>query len=220
MDDAPDTDAARMEATLVAACFEEIAARGWARLSIAAAARAAGIPLDAARRRIPDRCALLLRFGALADAFALKDAPAEGPVRDRLFDLVMRRIDFLQTHREGVIALLRAAPFDPFASALLATASLRSMSWLLEAAGCGGTGPQGSLRAAGLLAVWGATVHAWQRDASPDLSATMAALDRALSHAGRAAGWLGPRQGIAEASHTGVPTSDTIGDVPFTEPEG
>lgn len=204
MDDAQDIDAA-----LVAACFEEIAARGWARLSIPAAARAAGLPLDAARRRIPDRCALLLRFGTMADSFTLKDAPAEGPVRDRLFDLVMRRIDFLQAHRAGVIALLRAVPFDPFAASLLAGASLRSMAWLLQAAGCG----RGPLHAAGLLAVWGATVHAWQRDDSADLSATMAALDRALTRAEQAAGWLSPRR-------TAQPAPEAPPDVPFTEQEG
>lgn len=227
MDDAQDTDAARLDARLVAACFDGIAARGWARLSIPAAARAAGIGLDVARGRIPDRCALLLRFGALADAFALKDAPAEGVVRDRLFDLVMRRIDFLQAHRDGVIALLRAVPFDPLAAALLAGASLRSMAWLLEAAGCGGAGPKGGLRAAGLLAVWAATVHAWQRDDSADLSATMAALDRALSRAEQAEGWLSARgraPDAAEASRDAAPGPDTtgpdIGDVPFSEQEG
>ena len=205
MDDAQDIDAA-----LVAACFEEIAARGWQRLSIPAAARAAGLPLDIARRRLPDRCALLLRFGALADSSALKDAPAEGSARDRLFDLVMRRIDFLQAHRAGVIALLRAMPFDPLAATLLAGASLRSMAWLLEAAGCGGTGPRGTLRAAGLLAVWGYTVQAWQRDDSADLSATMAALDRALTRAEQAQGWLSPRRDAGSAPQ----------DVPFTEQEG
>lgn len=206
------SDASDMDAALVAACFEEIGARGWARLSIPAAARAAGLALDEARRRMPDRCALLLRFGALADAFALKDAPAEGPVRDRLFDLVMRRIDFLQSHRAGVIALLRALPFDPFAATLLAGASLRSMAWLLEAAGCGGAGPRGGLRAAGLLAVWVATVQAWQRDDSPDLSATMAALDRALTRAEQAAGWLSPRRAAEPPGATP--------DMPFTEQEG
>ena len=190
MDASPDRDT---DAALVAACFEQIAANGWARLSIAQAARAAGIPLDLARRRLPGRCAVLLRFGALADAHALKDAPAEGPPRDRLFDLVMRRIDFLQTHRAGVIALMRAVPFDPPAALLLASASLRSMCWLLEGAGIGAAGPKGGLRAAGLLAVWGWTIRAWERDDSQDMAATMAALDSALGRAERAAGWLEPR---------------------------
>ncbi len=190
MDAPPDQDT---DAALVAACFEQIAGHGWSRLSIPAVARAAGIPLDLARRRLPDRCALLLRFGALADAHALKDVPSDGPARDRLLDLVMRRIDFLQTHRAGVIALLRAVPFDPVAAMLLATASLRSMGWLLEAAGIPATGPKGSLRAAGLLAVWGWTIRAWERDDSADMAATMAALDTALGRAERAAGWLEPR---------------------------
>ena len=197
-----DTDAA-----LVAACFEQIAGHGWARLSIATAARAAGIPLDLAQRRLPDRCSLLRRFGALADAFALKDAPAEGAVRDRLFDLVMRRIDFLQMHRAGVIALLRAVPFDPPAAMLLAAGSLRSMSWLLGGAGISTGGPEFGLRAAGMLAVWGWTVRAWERDDSQDMAATMAALDVALGRAEQAAGWLAPRPTAATAPE---PPADTV----------
>ena len=177
-----------IEPALVAACFARIAAQGWTRLSIPQAARDAAIPLDAARACIPDRCALLLRFGALADAAALKDAATEGPARDRLFDLVMRRIDFLQTHRDGVRALLRAVPFDPPAALLLAGASLRSMTWLLAAAGL-----SGRLHAAGLLAVWAWTVRAWEQDDSPDLAATMAALDRALDRAEQAAARLAPK---------------------------
>lgn len=198
MDTAPDHEAA-----LVAAGFEQIAARGWHRLSLGAAARAGGVPLDVARRLVPDRCALLRRFGALADAHALRGAAPEGPGRDRLFDVVMRRIDFLQAHRAGVVALLRAVPFDPPAALLLAQSSLRSMGWLLAAAGL----PAGGLHAAGLLAVWSWTVRAWERDTSEDLAATMAALDAALGRAERAAGWLAPRPRVDSAAAPDTPAS-------------
>jgi hypothetical protein len=211
MDAAPDHD---IDAALVAACFEQIAARGWTRLSIPRAARDAAIPLDIARRRIPDRCALLLRFGALADAHALKDAPAEGEPRDRLFDLTMRRVDFLQSHRAGVAALLQAAPFDPLAAPLLAAATLRSMGWLLSAAGTDAGGGRGCLRAAGMAAVWGWTVRAWRRDTSEDLAATMAALDAALRRAERADGWLAGRRRVESN-----PTEPAVQDVPFTPQE-
>lgn len=187
MDASPDRDT---DAALVTACLEQISTRGWSRLSIPLAARNAGIPLDIARRHLPDRYALLLRFGAMADAFALKDSPNDGPARDRLFDLVMRRIDFLQQHRAGGIALLRAVPFDPLAVLLVASANLRSMSWLLETAGISATGPKGGLRVAGLIAIWGWTVRAWERDDSEDMAATMATLDAALGRAERAANWL------------------------------
>lgn len=205
----PDTEAA-----LVTACFAQIGASGWARLNIPAAARDAGLGLDVARRVLPDRCALLLRFGALADAHALRDAPEDGPTRDRLFDLVMRRIDFLQMHRHGVVALLRALPFDPPSALLLAGASLRSMGWLLAGAGITAAGGPigGGLQAAGLLAVWGWTVRAWGRDTTDDLAATMAALDRALDRAEHAAGWLDRRARVGSAPET--PPHDTAAVTP------
>src|SRR5450432_2758712 len=108
------------DTALVTAAFRLAAEDGWRKVSVAAAARAAGLSLAEARGRFPSRAAILLRFGRLADQAALLDAPSEGPVRDRLFDLLMRRFDVLQAHRAGVKALLRALPFDPPMALLLA----------------------------------------------------------------------------------------------------
>jgi hypothetical protein len=119
-------------------------------------------------------------------------------VRDRLFDLLMRRIDALQAHRGGVLALLRALPGEPPTALLLTLATRRSMRWMLEAVGIPTRGINGELRVKGLLAVWLWTIRAWRTDESEDLSATMAALDAALSRADRAAGWLGWRAPQAE----------------------
>ena len=58
-----------------------------------------------------------------------------------------------------------------------------------------------------MLAVWGWTVRAWERDDSQDMAATMAALDTALGRAERAAGWLTPRP-TADAAP--APPSDTV----------
>jgi AcrR family transcriptional regulator len=204
---------------LVAAAFAEIGRHGWARMNLVRAARAAGIAPAVARRHLPGRGALLLRFGALADAHALPGVMQDGPVRDQLFDIVMRRIDFLQMHRAGVVALLRALPGDPLAAATLAAASLRSMAWLLEGAGIGAAGPAGALRAAGLLAVWTWTVRAWERDTSEDLSATMAALDGALLRAERAAGWLAPRGGLGLGSAAPADDVSTAAVVQQEDPE-
>jgi ubiquinone biosynthesis protein COQ9 len=175
---------------LMTAAFALAGEEGWHRLSIAAAARRAGLPLDRARRRFPGRVALLVRLGRAADAAALADMPAEGSVRDRLFHLLMRRLDILGAHRGGVLALLRALPFDPPLALFLAAATRRSMGWMLEAAGVPATGPRGMLRVKGLVAVWLWTLRAWRTDESDDLSATMAALDTALARAERAASWL------------------------------
>jgi hypothetical protein len=137
---------------------------------------------------------LLLRFGRMADAAALTGISDEGSRRDRLFGILMRRIDVLQSHRAGVLALLRAVPCDARLVLVLGAANLRSMAWMLEGAGISTAGPMGALCAKGLLAAWLWTLRAWRRDASDDLSATMAALDQALSRAEDAASWLGPRR--------------------------
>jgi ubiquinone biosynthesis protein COQ9 len=193
---------------LIAAAFQMAAEQGWRSVSVAAAALAAGLPLARARERFPGRAAILVRFGRLADQAALAEAPSDGPVRDRLFDLLMRRIDALQAHRAGVLALLRALPAEPPTALLLALATRRSMRWMLEAAGIATRGIHGELRVKGLLAVWLWTVRAWRADDSDDLSATMAALDAALRRADQAAGWLGWRARAAETpSEAGEPES-------------
>ncbi|MBN9510310.1 MAG: TetR family transcriptional regulator [Alphaproteobacteria bacterium] len=189
---AMDNDA--FDRKLVEAAFTLIAERGWRRMSVAEAARQADLPLDQARARFPVRAVVLLRFGLQADQAALALAPKEGPHRDRLFDLLMRRFDFLQTHRPGVLALLRALPAEPCVTALLTAANRRSMAWMLEGAGISARGPLGRLRTRGLLVVWLAGVRAWRQDTSTDLSATMAALDRALTRAEQVEGWLACRR--------------------------
>jgi hypothetical protein len=167
---------------------------GWPRMRIAEAARRAGLPLERARRRMPGKIALLLLLGRTADESALAQAMTEGSPRDRLFDLLMQRLEIFQAHRAGVRALLRALPAEPPLALLLGAATRRSMGWMLEAAGVPSGGPRGCLRVQGLMGVWLWAVRAWARDDTPDLSSTMSALDSALGRAERAAGWLEGRR--------------------------
>ena len=176
---------------LITGAFTLAARDGWALVSVAGAAREAGLALDEARVRFPGRGAILLKLGQMADSHALADAMDGGDTRERLFDLIMRRFDVLQQHRDGVLALLRALPGHPAEGLLLAAATRASMGWMLEAAGVPASGIGGLLRVHGLGAVWLYAVRAWQKDESPDLSGTMAALDRGLERAEQAAGWLG-----------------------------
>lgn len=205
-------DDTSFDRALTAAAFAQIGAQGWRNLDLAAAAREAGLDVPRARARIPGRCALLLRFGTLADQAALTGALTEGPVRDRLFDMLMRRIDVLQAHRAGVLALLHALPTDPPAAMLLGAANLRSMRWMLAGAGASVGLPMGFFRAKALVAVWLWTVRAWERDHSEDMAATMATLDHALDRAARAESWLHRRTPAPAAE------PEPLADVPFADP--
>jgi ubiquinone biosynthesis protein COQ9 len=96
---------------------------------------------------------------------------------------LLRRFDYLQSRRAGVVALMRALPTCPPLAVALAGLNLASMGWLLEGAGVDATGLRGALKKRGLLAVWLCGLRAWAEDESTDLTATMAAVDRALSRA-------------------------------------
>ena len=175
---------------MVASAFSLAAERGWSETSVTTAARAADLPLDRARGRFMGRAGILARFGQIADQAALANAASEGDSRDRLFDVVMRRIDVLQAHRAGVLALRDYLPRHPGLTLMLTAATAGSMAWMLEASGIPAGGIRGGLRVQGLTAAWLYVLRAWQSDESEDLGATMAALDKALDRAVQAEAWL------------------------------
>ncbi len=178
-----DFDSALADATLITAAFTLGAEKGWRHVTPAAAARHAGLDLTKIRGAYPCTGVILKKFGQMADAFALTGALAEGSVRDRLFDILLRRFDFLQMYRPGVVALMRALPFCPPLAYAMAELNIASMGWLLEGAGVDATGLRGALTKRGLLAVWLYGLRAWADDESQDLTATMAAVDKALARA-------------------------------------
>ena len=106
-----------------------------------------------------------------------------GTPRDRIFDVLMRRIDAMQPHRAGLVRLLEELRTEPGLALCLLASLPRSMARLLDAAEIESSGLFGALRVQGVTAVWLATVRAWVEDDSVDLGPTMAALDRALDRA-------------------------------------
>jgi ubiquinone biosynthesis protein COQ9 len=200
-------DDGEFDKALVSAAFTLAGERGWNAVSPAAAALAAGLSLGRARERFPGRAAILLRFGRMADQAALASPPSEGTVRDRLFYLIMQRLDALQEHRSGVLALLRALPFEPADALLLDIATRRSMRWLLQAAGVSTAGVRGELSVRGLVGVWLWAVRAWRTDETGDMSVTMSAVDNALMRAERLAGWMG--RGAAPAAQAAEPPPES-----------
>lgn len=188
----PAADPGPIEARAVAALFAVAARDGWRRTTLAAIASEAGADLADVKARFASREAVLDRFIRDTDREVL-DATlprAEGEtIRDRLFDVLMRRIDAIQRNRAGVLAIRRAMARDPAAALGYLPVSLASLRWMLDAAGVPTGGLLGPLRAKVLLLLLFPVARAWEKDDSADLGATMAELDRALARAERAEGW-------------------------------
>ncbi|GBQ12427.1 TetR family transcriptional regulator [Swaminathania salitolerans] len=170
---------------LLEAGFALAAEKGWPQLSLVEAAHRAGLPVDEVRSRYPFRHSLLFRLGRLADESAFRDDGLGGSVRDRIFDLFMRRFDVFQQYRDGIRAVLAALPGEPALAVILGAATLDTMRWMAQIAGVSCSGFGGAMRLHGLVGVWGFALRAWEKDESADLAQTMAALDQALDRAER-----------------------------------
>src|SRR5690348_2362820 len=158
--------------------FGEIAARSGLSLAECRAEFASTIGVLAAHLKEIDRKVLA---GGEADM-------AEEPPRERLFDVLMRRLEALAPQRAAVRSLARSASRNPGLALALNGLAVRSQQWMLTAAGIDAAGPRGLVRAQGLALLYGRVVRVWLRDDDPGLARTLAALDRELARGQR---WLG-----------------------------
>jgi len=188
---------------IIDAALEEAAAMGWRNVAMTAVAERAGLALGAVLTKVPTRAHLVAKFFDRLDERTLATVTSVDPadsVRDRLFDLVMRRFDALNTHRDGARALVAGLRFDPPSLAAVTCRADRSAAALLAAAGVSPDGLIGYARMQGFKVVMLCAVRAWMDDESADLSKTMAALDRALGRAEQFARFKGFRRPQAEAA--------------------
>ncbi|WP_211257401.1 TetR family transcriptional regulator [Muricoccus aerilatus] len=173
--------------SLLDAFWRVVAREGWHGTTFARIAAESGETLSDLRGRYPTPVDLLRAHARAVDQAVLEGTvPGQhgfGSARDRVFDLLMRRLDALAPHREGVLRLQRDLMRDPISALLLSPILMASMAWTLEGAGISTGGIAGALRVQGLAGVWIATARAWEGDESVDLGSTMAALDRALDRA-------------------------------------
>ena len=106
---------------------------------------------------------------------------AEEPARERLFDVLMRRLEMLAPHKEAVRSLLRSARRNPCLAFALNAMAVHSQQWMLKAADIGASGPRGVLRAQGTALLFARVLAIWVDDDDPGHDRTMAALDRGLA---------------------------------------
>ncbi len=163
------------------------------RIGFAEIAKSARVSLSELRGTFPSMLAILAAQMREIDRAVLAGGDAEladEPPRERLFDVLMRRLEVLAPHRAAVRSLMRSASLNPSLAFALNSLSVRSQQWMLTAADIGASGPRGMLRAQGLALLFASVLRTWIDDQDRGLARTMAALDRALARGQRWAGLL------------------------------
>ena len=168
---------------IIETAFALAAEQGWRDLSLAQIAEAAKVPLSSLYPIYPSKQAIIEGYADYLDATVMGAEDLEGeeaPARDRLFDVLMRRLEAMQPQREAIGAILQDQLRDPLSLCCGGCRLKRSMAAMLEAAGFSTSGLRGLVRIKGLSAIYLSTLRVWLRDDSEDMAKTMASLDKQL----------------------------------------
>jgi AcrR family transcriptional regulator len=170
------------------------AERRWRDVGLADIASRAGLDLAQLRASYASKPAILAEFVKRIDIAAVAGSGTETanePVRDRLLEALLRRIEALSPHKQAVASIARDSVVVPGQVVCAAATVGRSMRWTLESAGASPRGALGILAIKTLSAIYLSGLAVWLREDDPGLSRTMAHLDRRLRQAERLAALCG-----------------------------
>lgn len=179
------TETANPTDAVIDAALALAARMPWQDVRLNDIAAEAGLDLAGLRKLIASKSHILALFSRRIDAMlleALAGETLEGEAHDRLFDVIMRRLEIMEPWRLALKSILAAGPDDPLAVAAGALNAMDRQRWLMEAAGI--DMPRDALaqgvRLAGLAFVQARVMRVWVTDDDPGRARTMASLDRAL----------------------------------------
>jgi len=164
------------------------ATQPWNDIEVTDVAREAGVSLAEFRDLFPSKGAVLGAFSRMIDKEVLEgttDELAEEPARERVFDVIMRRLDAMTPYKAALRRISDAVRGDPLTLAALNQVALNSQRFMLAAAGISTEGPLGLLKLQGAALVFANTLETWLDDDDPALARTMARLDRELKRGER-----------------------------------
>jgi AcrR family transcriptional regulator len=172
---------------IVDALMALAAERPWEEITLSDIAREAGVSLSELRDHFISKGAILGAFSRRIDKIVLEGTSedlAEESAKDRLFDVLMRRLDALAPYKAGLESVFEWANRETLAAFALNRQVINSMRFMLEAAGIDTEGPVGALKLQGLVFAWRRVLIRWFHDDDPGLAPTMAVLDRELARGG------------------------------------
>jgi AcrR family transcriptional regulator len=186
------TAAASPRDRVVEALMALATTHAWEEISISDIARQANVTLAEFRDLFPSKGAVLGGLSRKIDRIVLEGTSTDlagEPARERLFDVLMRRVDALTPYKAALKSIATAVKRDALTLFALNQASLNSMRFMLEAAGISSEGPLGTLKLQGAVIAFARALDTWFEDDDPGLAKTLARLDRELGRGERALGY-------------------------------
>ena len=144
--------------------------RRWSEITLRDIAGEAGLSLAALSEAVPSRAAILGLLSRRIDQHmltALDKDPVSGDAHDRLFEVMMRRLEVMAPYRAAVASII-ADPATVLDDPPEIAGSLgRSLGWMLAAAGLEDSGSREIIKRLGLAAVYRRVLGVWVEDDDP-----------------------------------------------------
>ncbi|GJD72819.1 TetR/AcrR family transcriptional regulator [Methylobacterium goesingense] len=172
----------------VEALMRLAAEQPWNDIEVGDIAREAGLSLAELRDLFPSKGAVLGGLSRIIDRKVLEGDNADladEPTRERLFDVLMRRLDAMTPYKDALRRISYALRGDPLSMLALNGVALNSHRYMLAAAGINTEGPLGRLKLQGVVIAFARTVEVWLDDDDPALARTMARLDKEIRNGER-----------------------------------
>ena len=160
----------------------------WNDIEIGDIAREAGLTLAELRDLFPSKGAVLGGLTRIIDRKVLEGDSAgleEEPTRERLFDVLMRRLDAMTPYKPALRRIAYVLRGEPLSMLALNSVMLNSHRYMLAAAGIDTEGPLGQLKLQGVVIAFARVTQVWLDDEDPALARTMAKLDKEIRNGER-----------------------------------
>ncbi|MCJ2020276.1 TetR/AcrR family transcriptional regulator [Methylobacterium sp. E-065] len=160
----------------------------WNDIEIGDIAREAGLTLAELRDLFPSKGAVLGWLTRIIDRKVLEgdlSGLEEEPTRERLFDVLMRRLDAMEPYKPALQRIAYALRGEPLSMLALNGVMLNSHRYMLAAAGIDTEGPLGQLKLQGVVIAFARVTQVWLDDDDPALARTMARLDKEIRNGER-----------------------------------
>lgn len=171
---------------VLSAALDVAASYPWEFVAMSQIADSAGVTVGDVTSHFPSKTDIVAAIineldVEVEEAFSVIDEDA--PMRDRLFDVLMERIELANQNRAAHISFFKSFGWTKDATCADITLLKSSMTRMAKCAGMETEGLFAGIHLTGLSLAYLWVLLTWVNDASPDLGKTMAELDKTLGRA-------------------------------------
>jgi hypothetical protein len=156
---------------------------GWSAITLQRIGKTANIPLDETSAIFSSKWDILEAFRARTDLLitSQKTPTWSGQsVKDRLFDILMARIEIIEPWKAGISSIARHSVVQPLTAIRLFASLNKSMELMIKHVDAKTQGPGKFLQSHGLTIIYLLVLRQWISDPSSDLGSSMAELNKRL----------------------------------------